>query len=191
MRPRWIIRFPTAVVGLLLLATVCSLAQNKRETMRGNVWHPGEEWPIVRRLTITIDSQSSAEDQQILVEAFEKGGNKASVKALEKMPTRGHIYIRGLSGKGYAVSYLKVWPTAKGRDIRLITSRKIPLEGGRSPDYTVSAVELHMSSDRTGRFSKGQLYLACQLGVSKEEKEIEINPLQEPMSIGFMIDWRE
>src|SRR6516162_9365043 len=110
-----------AIVALLVIA-VPSFARDKNETIDATAWgestQMGKNFPI----TITIYEWSTADDRQVLIDAFTKGQNQGLVNALTKMKAVGHISIPGTLG--YDISYIRMVPNDTGRQIRFVTNRK-------------------------------------------------------------------
>lgn len=172
---------------LLLLASI-SFAQNKRETFGATAMGEGTYFGKTFNVTIIIESYSTAEDQQVLLEAFQKSGNQGVVNALSKMPAKGHIAITGTLG--YDVNYVRVFQTPTGRKIRLVTDRPITFgelwTDSRSTDYSLSALELDIGNGK-GQ-SGGTLLPACQFSVTKE-KELTIEAYANPWKLTDVIVW--
>ena len=175
------------LAALLLLASV-ALAQNKRETFGATAVGEGTYFGKTFNVTIIIESYSTAEDQQALLEAFNLGGNRGVVNALSKMTAKGRIAITGTLG--YDVNYVRVFQTPTGRKIRMVTDRPIRFgeawTDSRSQDYNLSALELDISSDKNQ--SGGTLLPACEFSVSKE-KELTIEVYANPWKLTDIIVW--
>lgn len=172
---------------LLLLASV-ALGQNKRETFGATAVGEGTYFGKTFNVTIIIESYSTAEDQQALLEAFNLGGNRGVVNALSKMTAKGRIAITGTLG--YDVNYVRVFQTPTGRKIRMVTDRPIRFgeawTDSRSQDYNLSALELDISSDKNQ--SGGTLLPACEFSVNKE-KELQIEVYANPWKLTDIIVW--
>lgn len=182
--------FKVAGLAMLLLLATVSFAQNKRETFGATAM--GGEGPYFGKtfnITIIVEEYSTAEDQQILMEAFQKAGNQGLVNALSKMPSKGHIAITGTLG--YDVNYVRVFQTPTGRKIRLVTDRPITFgeawTDSRSQDYNLSALELDINNADKNQ-SGGTLLPACQFSVNKE-KELQIEAFQSPWKLVDVIVW--
>ena len=176
------------VIFFLLVVSIAGIAQNKRESLSAVAFGTSTQMGQNFNVNIIIESYSTPQDQQVLLEAFNKGGNQALVKALEKMPARGRINTpRTL---GYDISYIRVWPTPTGRKVRLVTNRTIALgeamRSTRSRDYSVTVVELELSNDKDK--STGTLIPACELKMNKQG-EIELEAYQNPWRLANIIDW--
>ena len=72
---------------------------------------------------VIINQFSTAEDRQVLVDAFKKGQNPGLVDALSKMKPVGRIAITGTLG--YDLAYIRLIRTPTGRRIRFATNRLI------------------------------------------------------------------
>lgn len=175
------------LVALVLLASIAS-AQTKRETYQATAIGEGTYFGRTFNVTIIIEQYSTAEDQQILVEAFNKAGNQGLVNALSKMGSKGHIAITGTLG--YDINYVREFQTPTGRKIRMVTDRPITFDeawsDSRSMDYSLSAMELDISSSKNQ--SGGTLLPACQFSVSKE-KELTIEAYANPWKLADVIVW--
>src|SRR6202790_2900303 len=116
-----VIRSHRLAIGSLLLICLVSLGsgsafsqdRSKPETIEatamGTDTQLGKEFPV----TLTIDEYSPRADKQILVEAFQNGGNQGLFNALSKMKAVGHIAVTGTLG--YDVSYIQMIPTPTGQ----------------------------------------------------------------------------
>lgn len=177
-------------VALLLVGGIAGMAQQKREDVQATAYGTSTQLGRTFQVNISIESYSTPQDQQILLEAFHKGGNEGLVDALEKMPARGRISMPGVLG--YEIKYARVWPTPTGRKVRLVTNRTIAIgelfRNSRSRDYSVSAVELELNNDK--KKSTGTLLPACEVKLNKQN-EIEIEAFQNPWRLGNFIDWNK
>ena len=141
-------------------------------------------------VTLIIYDFSTAEDRQILVEAFQKGQNQGLVNALQKMKAVGRIQIPGTLG--YDVSFIRLIDTPTGRTIRFVTNRKIAFGEAyfntQSQSFDLTAGELQLN-DQDKSKSSGVLYPACQFVINKDgELQIELN--QNAWRLGNVIDWK-
>jgi hypothetical protein len=174
--------------AILLLASLTAFAQHKRETFGATAMGEGTYFGKTFNVTIILEEYSTAEDQQVLLEAFQKDGNQGLVNTLSKMPSKGRIAITGTLG--YDVNYVRVFQTPTGRKIRLVTDRPITFgeawTDSRSQDYNLSALELNISDDK-GQ-SSGTLLPACQFSVTKE-KELSIEAYANPWKLTNIIVW--
>lgn len=173
-----------AAVVLLLLAGAGAPAQEKagRLTIQATARGTGTEFGRIVSVNIIIESYSSPEEQQLLMEAFNKGGNEGLVSAVEKMPERGRIAITGTVG--YNVNYVRVFQTPTGRRIRMVTDRPMRFgelyRGDRSTEYSLSAVEIELND--TGGEHTGTLLPVCKLYMSKEG-ELTIEAYRNPWKL--------
>ncbi|HMD30469.1 MAG TPA: hypothetical protein VKG84_01075 [Candidatus Acidoferrales bacterium] len=156
--------------------------KQKPEYFQAQAYGQGTQMGRNFNVTVIIQEYSTAEDQQILIKAFEAKGMQALTNVLYKMKTKGRLAITGTLG--YDVSYVRSVRTDEGRRIRLITNRPINFaeawEDGRSTDYNLSALELNIS-DVKGK-SAGTLLPACQFKINKD-KELEIEAFQNPWTL--------
>jgi hypothetical protein len=173
----------TLIFVLVILAGY-SFAQDKPKPQifqaiaRGTGQQLGQSYG--KAVEVTIESYSSPEDHQILMDAFLKNGNRGLADALKKMPVRGKLSFSGEAP--YDVTYIREFPTPNGRKIRLVTNRFVTLADitGRAQvaqDYSLSALELDLSTEK-GK-STGVFLPACQFSMEKE-KGIQINAYQNP-----------
>ena len=165
--------------ALLLSAATVAEDRQKSEEYQAQAYGEGTQLGRNFNVTAVIQEYSTPEDQQILINSFEAAGMKGLVNTLSKMKAKGHLAITGTLG--YDVSYIRIFPTASGRKIRLITNRPITFGevwwDSRSMDYSLSALELNISEDP--KKSSGTLLPACQFKINKEH-ELEIENLQNP-----------
>lgn len=177
------------VVLVLVAASVTALAQ--RETIQATAMGTSTQMGKMVNINIIIESYSTEEDRQVLIEAFNQGRstderNANVVNALSKMPGKGRIAITGTLG--YDIKYVRQFATPTGRKIRIVTDR--PLRFGelwsdsRSTDYTLSVIELDMSDvkDQSG----GVLLPACRFLISKEG-ELTVETYQNPWKINNVL----
>jgi hypothetical protein len=134
-------------------------------------------------VNITIDEYSTPEDQHILLEAFEQGGNEGLANALSKMKAKGRISIPGTLG--YDLNYVRQFKTPDGRRIRFVTDRVIAFgeawASTRSKDYSLSAGQIDIS-DVKGK-STGTLAPACEIKIDKKTKELILEFFQNPWEL--------
>lgn len=174
-----------AVVALLLLVG-SSFAQekdHKREYIQAQAM--GESTQLGRSFAVTviIDEYSTADDQKILIDAFNQKGNEGVINALNKMKSKGRISVTGTLG--YDVNYIRQFPNPDGtRRIRLVTNRPIRIgeawTDSRSMDYSLSGMEVILSSDK--KKTSGTLLPAFKFDLDKE-KELRFELLQNPWKL--------
>lgn len=128
---------------------------------------------------IIINEYSPPEDHQVLLEAFEKGGQNGLVNALSKMKSKGRLAVTGTLG--YDINYIRQFKTPNGQKIRFVTDRPIRFgeawAASRSSDYDLSGGEIDLS-DEKGK-SAGTLAPLCRFTVDKN-KELQLKLFQNP-----------
>jgi len=178
------------LTGLLLLGSVPGFSRDKNETIDATAWGTSTQLGRNIGVTLIIYDWSTAEDRQILVDAFQKGGNKGLVNALEKMKAVGRISITGTLGTD--VSFIRLIETPTGRKIRFITNRQIRF-GEAWSDSPTQAFDLTGGeidiNDQDKSKSAGVLYPAAQLTIN-EQGELTINLNQNAWRLGNIIDWK-
>ncbi|HUK53390.1 MAG TPA: hypothetical protein VL099_08895 [Candidatus Binatia bacterium] len=191
---------PQTVRARCLLLAVVSLAvallpgsgtgaqdRQKPEEYQAQAFGQGTQLGQTFNVTVIIYEYSLPEDQQILIKSFEAAGMQGLVNALSKMRAKGHISITGTLG--YDVGYVRSFPTADGRKIRLITNRPITFgeawwdtgSGGNSMSFNLSALELNIDQ-KDQKKGTGTLLPACQFQINKDH-ELEIANLQNPWKL--------
>ena len=177
------------IVLLITLAATCSFAQKGNEEFQAQAFGEGTQMGHTFNVTVIINEYSTDEDQQVLFDAYNKGGMNGVTNALNKMKTKGRLSITGTLG--YDVTYIRVFPTPTGRKIRLVTNRPITFgeawTDSRSQDFNLSAVELDLDKDNKNK-SKGQLLPLCQFKITPE-KEVHVELYQNPWRLTDVIDW--
>ena len=142
-------------------------------------------------VTLIIYDYSTADDRQILVEAYKQGQNQGLVNALSKMKSVGRIAVQGTTGN--ELSYVKMTPTATGRRIVFVTNRQIRFGEAwadpQSKDFNLTAGELLLDAHDKSK-STGTLFPAAQLVLNKEgELQWELNR-QNAWRLSGIIDWK-
>jgi hypothetical protein len=178
------------VSGLLLLASLPGFAREKYETIDATMYGTSTQLGRNVGITLIIYEWSTADDRQILVDAFQKGQNQGLVNALQKMKAVGRIQIPGTLG--YDVSFIRLIPAPTGRKIRFVTNRKIAFAEAyadtQSQSFDLTAGEFDLN-DQDKSKSTGVLYPACQFTINKEgELQIELN--QNAWRVSNFIDWK-
>lgn len=170
----------TSVV--LLSSTVTAQDAPKREFFQATAMGQGTQLGRVHSINLTIEEYSTAEDQQALLEAFNTKGMEGLSNALGKMKSKGRLSITGTLG--YEVTYIRSFPTATGRKIRIATNRAIRFGeawgDSRSRDYDLSALELEIHDDKDK--NTGILLPACKFKLDKE-KHLTIEAYQNPWKL--------
>jgi hypothetical protein len=173
-----------AVMSLVSLSGAGGSAKDKskRETFQAVAMGQSTQLGRTFSVNIVVEEYSTAEDQQILFEAFDSKGMEGLSDALGKMKSKGRLSITGTLG--YDVAYVRSFPTATGRKIRFVTSRPITFGeargGARSSDYSLSAIELNIGNEK-GK-NTGILLPACQFKIDKE-RQLEIENYQNPWKL--------
>ena len=178
------------LIGLLLVATLPSMARDKDEEIEATAFGTGTQMGQNFGVTLIIYEFSTPADKQVLVQAFEKGQNQGLVNALTKMRAVGHVSITGTLG--YDCSFIRLIPTPTGRKIRFVTSR--PIRFGEAffdtqsqyNDLTAGEFDLN---DTDKSKSTGVLYPAAQLVIDKQgQLQIDLN--QNAWRLTDPIDWK-
>lgn len=157
-------------IALLLVGSVC-FAQEKIGKIQATAHGEGNQAGMSIGLTLTVDSYSTEQDRKALWDGFNKGGEQGLAKAIVALPPRGHLSFSGVAE--YEVAYIRVFPTAAGRMMRLVAKR--PLAFGETPryqnvGYLLAAVEFEFPA---GAKITGGFIPACSLSI-KQEQELEI-----------------
>ena len=178
------------VLGLMLVGSIPGYSRDKNEVIDATAWGTSTQMGRNFNITLIIYEYSTAEDRDILVQAFQQGQNQGLVNALEKMRAVGRIKITGTLG--YDVSFIRLIDTPTGRKIRFATNRKITFgeaysdSRSKSFDLTVGEIELN---DQDKSKSTGVLYPAAQVTINKDgELQLELN--QNPWRLSGIIDWK-
>lgn len=178
------------VLGLMMVGSIPGFARDKYETIDATAFGTSTQMGANVGVTLIIYEFSTAEDRQILVEAFQKGQNQGLVNALEKMRAVGRIKITGTLG--YDVSFIRLIETPTGRKIRFITNRQIRFgevyADSQSQSFNLTGGELDLN-DQDKSKSSGVLYPAAQLTINKDgELQLELN--QNAWRLSGIIDWK-
>ena len=109
--------------SVLLLLAIPGFSRDKYETIDATAWGTSTQLGRNIGVTLIIYEWSTAEDRQILVDAFKQGSNKGLVNALRKdeggRPHEHHGNTR------HDVSFIRLIQTPTGRKIRFVTNRQI------------------------------------------------------------------
>jgi hypothetical protein len=178
------------VLGLMMIGSIPGFARDKNETIDATAWGTGTQLGKNIGVTLIIYEWSTAEDRQILVDAFQKGSNKGLVNALEKMKAVGHMNITGALGTD--VSFIRLIQTPTGRKIRFITNRQIKFgeawSDSPTQSFDLSGGEIDLNDQEKSK-SAGVLYPAAQLTIS-DTGELTINLNQNAWRLANIIDWK-
>jgi hypothetical protein len=118
-----------AMIGMLFLTGRKSSAQDgtklpKSIFIQGQAMGQAQQMGRSFSVNIIIEEFSTADDQKILLDAFNEKKNEGLVNALSKMKSKGRIAITGTLG--YDVNYIRQFKLPDGgTKIRLVTDRPI------------------------------------------------------------------
>jgi hypothetical protein len=175
--------------ALLLVSSIPGLARDKYETIDATAWGTSTQLGKNIGITLVIYQYSTPDDQDILMQAFQKGQNQGLVNALEKMKSVGHISVSGTLG--YDLSFIKLVQTPTGRTIRFITNRPIRFGEAyydtQSQYYNLTAGEINIDTQDKSK-SAGVLYPAAQFTID-ENGQLTLNLNKNPWRLGDIIDW--
>jgi hypothetical protein len=134
-------------------------------------------------ITAIVNEISPAEDQKILLDAFQAKGNEGLVNALSKMHSKGRLAITGTLGGDLA--YIRRFRQPDGTTvIRMITNRLLRFGevwyDSRSTDYQLSGLEIVVGKDK--KKATGTLLPAAQLKMDKKG-QLEIENYQNPWKL--------
>jgi hypothetical protein len=129
-------------------------------------------------VNLIINEFSTADDQKVLLDAFNEKKNEGLVNALTKMKSKGRMAITGTLG--YDVNYIREFKMPDGgTKIRLVTDRPITFGEAwtmsRSMDYSLSGAEIILSADK--KKNSGILAPACQFKIDKDN-QLQLELLQ-------------
>lgn len=181
-----------ALIGLLTLATTPGITADrvKSETVEGTAMGTGTQLGQNVGVTLNIYEFSTPADKQLLMQAFEKGQNQGLVNALTKMKAVGHVEITGTLG--YDCSFIKMTPTATGRNIRFITNRQIrfgeAFTDSQSMAFNLTAGEIDVN-DTDKKKSTGKVYPAAQLVLDKQG-QLQFELTQNAWNLVDVLDWK-
>jgi hypothetical protein len=178
------------VLGLMMIGSIPGYSRDKFETIDATAFGTSTQMGRNIGITLIIYEWSTAEDRDVLLEAFQKGQNQGLVNALEKMRAVGRIKITGTLG--YDVSFIRLIQTPTGRKIRFVTNRKITFgeawTDSQSQSFDLTAGELDLN-DQDKSKSSGVLYPAAQLIINKDgELQLDLN--KNPWRLSGIIDWK-
>ena len=178
------------ITGLLIAGSTLGFSANKTETIDATAMGTSTQMGSEFSITLNIDDYSTQADKQILVEAFQKGGDKGLVNALSKMKAAGHIEVTGTLG--YDCSYIRMIPTPTGRKIRFVTNRLLRFGevywDTRSTAYNLTAGEFDLNDTDKSK-STGVLYPAAELVIDKQG-ELQMNLVGNPWNMVDVLDWK-
>jgi len=178
------------LASVLLLISIPGFSRDKYETIDATAWGTSTQLGRNIGITLIIYEYSTADDREILLQAFQKGSNQGLVNALEKMKAVGHINITGTLG--YDVSYIGVTNTPTGRTLKFATNRPIKFGEAfydtQSQAYNLTAGQIDINTQDKSK-STGVIYPAAQLGID-EQGQLSLELRQNPWRLGNIIDWK-
>jgi hypothetical protein len=174
---------------ILVLAGVARPALGQgRMTIQATAKGTSTQLGKMADVNIYIESYSTEDDRQTLINAFKQKGQSGLVDVLQDMKPKGRIRFAS-GGVGNDIKYIIELPAKHGRRLRLITDRWLAFaelyNNTRSSDYSVGAIELNLTPDGKGT---GTVLPACKITVNKKKKQVEIETYQNPWDLtNFMI----
>lgn len=179
------------LIGLLMMGSTYAYSRGpKPETIEATAYGASTQLGAVVGVTLDIYEYSTADDRQILIQAFEKGQNQGLVNALTRMRAVGRCSITGTLG--YDVSYIRVTPTPTGRKIIFVTNRQLRYgevffdTQSQSFNLTAGTIEL---DDNDKNKSTGVLYPAAQLIIDKQG-QLQFDLRENPWKLVDVLDWK-
>ncbi len=180
------IKFAFGAVAIACLVAVLGLHATAQEDKPVNEVYQAQAMGTGTQLgqnfnvTVNIENYSTAEERQVLVDAFKQAGSQGLYNALEKMHSKGRLAITGTLG--YDVSFARKIQTDSGYTIRVLTNRPIRFGeawvNGRSMDYNLSCLELKVSDNP--KDSTGTLMPAVQFIIDKKTGELTFENYRNP-----------
>jgi hypothetical protein len=184
-----VIAIALGVLSLLAMSSIPGLARDKNEVIDATAWGTSTQLGRNIGITVIIYQYSTPQDQDILMDAFQKGQNQGLVNALEKMKAVGHISVTGTLG--YDLSFIKLIQTPTGRTIRFVTNRPIHFGEAyadtQSQYFNLTAGEINIDTQDKSK-SNGVLYPAAQLAIGSDG-QLTLNLNKNPWRLGDIIDW--
>lgn len=183
--------FQNRLISFLLLTFVSlsTLAYaQERMTIQATAKGTSTQLGRIIDVNIYIESYSTTDDRQTLIQAFKQRGQDGLVDALQDMKSKGRVRFSS-GGVGNDVKYIIELPSKNGRRLRLITDRWLSFRelynSNRIADYNVGAIELNLTPDGKG---SGTVLPACRLTMNKKKQQVEIETYQNPWELtNFMI----
>lgn len=167
---KWIASAVITVALTMAAFKIGAQDKPKRETIQAQAMGQNRAAGTTFNVTVSIDSYSTPDDQKSLIDSFTQGGQAALSKTLSKMKSKGRVAVTGTLG--YDIGYVRTFPTADGRRVRLITERPIKIaearNNGRSTDYDISALEFNINKDQSK--SSGSMIIGLRVKVDKDNQ---------------------
>jgi len=169
---------------LFLTGLVALTHAQERMTIQATAMGTSTQLGKMVNVNIYIETYSTQDDRNTLIEAFKRRGQDGLVDALQDMKTKGRVRFAS-GGVGNDVKYIIELPSENGqRKLRLITDRWLLFtelyNSTRSADYSVGAIELNLTADGKGT---GTVLPACKLTVNKKNQQVEIETYQNPWNL--------
>ncbi len=163
------------LASIVLVFSIDSSAQDrKREYVTAIAQGTSTQLGQMVSVNLIINEISSAEDQKVLLDAFQEKGSEGLSNALHKMHSKGRISITGTLG--FDVNYIREFPMPDGsRKIRFVTDRPITFgeawTSSRSTDYDLSMGEITIAADKSK--SAGTILPVARFKIEKGELTME------------------
>ena len=173
-----------SLLFLLLTSSATSVQAQGRMTIQATAMGTSTQLGKIYNVNIHIEQFSTADDRNLLINAFKRSGQDGLIDVLEDMKPKGRVRFAS-GGVGNDVKYIMQLPSEKGtRRFRLVTDRIIAFgelyNGTRSRDYSVGAIELVLAPDGKG---SGTVLPACRITVNKKKQQIEVETYQNPWKL--------
>ncbi len=174
---------------LLLAAGASSSQAPQRMKIRMTAMGTSTQMGKMVNVDIIIESFSTPQERQSLIDAFARSGQEGLISVLEDLKPKGRISTPW--GVGNEIKYVFELPSENGqRHLRLVTNRRIAMaeswRNTRSEEYSVAAIDLFLTPD--GKSGSGTLLPACRLTVNKKKQQLEVETFQNPWNLtNFMI----
>ncbi len=182
----------TAAIAVLLLAAGSNTQAQKKMRISGSAMGTGQQIGNVVSVDLSFNEYSTADDQKALMSAYEAGGQKGLVNALDKMHAKGRVAITGTLG--FDLNYIRQFNMPDGSiKYRFVTDRPITFgeawADSRSMDYSVSMGEIIIRKGKgKGEKSTGTLMPAAKVKLN-EDKELGIETYQNPWNLVAIKVW--
>ncbi len=175
----------TAGIAVLVVVTsgIVSAQEKKREYITAIAQGTSTQLGRMVSVNLIVNELSTADDQKVLIAAFQEKGSEGLANTLHKMHSKGRIAITGTLG--FDVNYIREFPMPDGsRKIRFVTDRPITFgeawTASRSSDYSLSMGELIIAADKDK--SSGTILPVAKFKLDKE-KELTMEAFQNPWKL--------
>jgi hypothetical protein len=140
-------------------------------------------------IKLTIYNNSTAEDLQVLSDAYRDGQDSGLVLALSKMKAAGRCTMDGTLS--YDVGFIRTIATATGRQVSFMTVRPLQhgLGGAESQGFELTIGQLELNDTDTAK-STGFVYPASKVIVDKAGV-FRYDFAGKPWTLGNVLDSRE